>query len=569
MTVDVDWNSTGAAPGDYDIILDGFLKFANEQYEETHSVVEDAFVLYDPYTMLFEVPEVKTWGEISGVTMVSDTCYEGDQFIFVVWVNNTGSTLFIPEIVVTFEGEDYESGPLNHIYCEDPCEPGLNPIVHMCQIPDEMEAGEYQCSVDMNMHYLDVEVLGSQETEETYLDCYTCEETDPDEDPLLHRWLFIDTEPVDPNLDAYLEEPDQGYYDFSKILCEVENLWYVADYTEGYCFRWFLDEQDMSPDEAIFCAEEVDPTYEYYQIDFLEDLALSGTIEVANPDKFELIPYDTPLGIELREWYWTWEPTFSDEDYHDILVEVRERTVDFSLEGAWIETPSVILGEPFPIYVHIQNTGGYPLELDYSLIIPELDAEPIVTCETEPIAPVGTSVCKLEVELYEEPDPDMDWYEFTLQADVASVVTIETMFKGIPPPDTYIHLYDDFEDHDTVEWFDLQDAYYDVWRWEVSDTDWHGVGTHTIVVEVTDDIGTPEYTGDPERTGIAILEVIVTEDDQGGTTEEPSTTDSTGTTEPEVETPPEEEMGELEESQGFSIQSIIEMILSFFQNLFG
>ena len=191
-----------------------------------------------------------------------------------------------------------------------------------------------------------------------------------------------------------------------------------------------------------------------------------------------------------------------------------------------------------------------------------------MTCETEPIAPVGTSICKLEVELSDDIEPEEDWYEFTLQADVASVVTIETIFEGIPPADTYIHLYDDLEDHETDEWLALQDDYYDIWRWEVMDTDWVGVGTHTVIVEVTDDIGSPEYTGDPDRIGIAILEVTVTDDDQGGATDDTSSTNITDTTEPDDETPPEEEETE-EETQGFSIRSIIDMILGFFQNLFG
>lgn len=574
VKVDVNWNSTDAAPGMYDIILDGVLSFANEEYGDTNSVVEDAFLLYDPVTMICEVPEVVTDGDISGITMVSDTCYEDGEFIFIVWVNNTGSTLFIPEVVVTFEAEDYDSGPLNHIYCDDPCEPGLNPILHICQLPEDMEAGEYQCSVDMNMHYLDVSIEGPQEIEETYLDCYTCEQTDPDGDTLLYRWVVVPTEwEDDTDIEAYIEDPEKGWYDFGIIMEEAE-IWPSPDYGDGYCFRWFYDGEQIvpSPEELVFCEEEVDPNYEPYQIEFLEDSVLSGDITMDDTVYYRFFSDEPLLGIEEETWPWTWEPAYDDESPHKLYVEVRERTdTDIGATDMWafVYVDTLNQEDPAPLYVWIQNDGEYAFEPEFTFSIPEIDETPTVTLYGDTvlsIAPVGTSVHKLEVDVRDIPPSDEGYY-FQLSMDVVQIFE-PSLPETLPGALSYRFLIDGYEDNSAEEWIEIQEDYVNAWDWVVPDNDWFATGTHTITVEVTDDLYDHEHSGDGDRIGVATIEVTVSEDDQGGTTDDTDSTDTTGTTEPDVETPPEEEEQE-DEAQGFSIRSIIDMILGFFQNLFG
>ena len=93
-------------PGYFDIILDGELAYANGEYEETHSEVIDAFMLYLGSTGLRELPEITYVGDVTGVTQLSDTYYPGSPFLIVVWIENTGSSLFIPEVEVTFTCSD-------------------------------------------------------------------------------------------------------------------------------------------------------------------------------------------------------------------------------------------------------------------------------------------------------------------------------------------------------------------------------------------------------------------------------------------------------------------------------
>ena len=160
VRVPVSWDTllvnASIVPGYYDIILDGELAYANGEYEETHSEVPDAFLLYLESIGLRELPEIEYVADISGITQLSDTYYPGSTFMIIVWVNNTGSALFIPEIHVNFECEDdYTFEPESRCYYEDECEPGAHPYLYQCQIPEDMPPGTCEYDVDLEMHCIE------------------------------------------------------------------------------------------------------------------------------------------------------------------------------------------------------------------------------------------------------------------------------------------------------------------------------------------------------------------------------------------------------------------------------
>ncbi len=553
VEVPLNWDSTDAPPGYYDIILDGVLTYANGEYEDTYSEVEDAFLLIDPNSGLREVPEVFTDGYISGITLVSDTYFEGSQFITIIWLNNTGTTLFIPEIVLDFHGEDYDSGPLTEIFVDNPCEPGVEPYLMMCQLPEDMEAGDYQCDVELNMHYLDVEIIGPQETESLWLDSWTSQEADQDADTLLYRWIYGGEQ---------FAEDESYYYDLSAFVEETED-WPSSDYSDGYCFRWFYDGEQVAPDpnDEIFCEEVVDPIYNEYQLDFL-----FNKIEVEIPEVtlYSFTPEEPVLGIEPGEWWWTWEPATGDEGYHEIYVEVRERTVDYEVDGAWVLDPLAFIEEPLPVYIKIENTGGYAFEPEFTVYVPELDLPLDFILEQEPIAPVGTCAFELDVDV-SDVLPSDEGYQIEVSTDIVQIFE-ETGSDTVPSGLGYRFLLDWTEETVITDWLHVQDDYAASWGWSVVTEAWESPGTHTLVVEVTDLPVDPEYRGEGDRIGFATLEVTVTEDDQGDTTDDSGTITDTEGEEPEPEAPPEEEP-----SSGplGIIQSLIESIMNFFKSLFG
>jgi hypothetical protein len=102
VEIPVSWVSTGGVPGVYGVILDGQLVYANGESETTHSVVSEAFMLYEPLTGLDSVPGIITDASLTGITMISDIFSKGGIFMNIVWINNTGTTSFIPEIYTTF-----------------------------------------------------------------------------------------------------------------------------------------------------------------------------------------------------------------------------------------------------------------------------------------------------------------------------------------------------------------------------------------------------------------------------------------------------------------------------------
>ena len=412
----------------------------------------------------------------------------------------------------------------------------------------------------------------------------------------MYRWVIDDTGPIDPNLDAYLEEQDQGYYDFGKILCEEEQVWHVADYTDGYCFRWFFDgvQLELDPGDQVFCEEVVDPTYEPYQIDFLEEIALSGTVEVTDPDLYEFTLDEPALGIEPGEWYWTWEPAFGDEGYHDILVEVRERsTTDIGASdmiAVFVDEP-LSVDDPNALYVLVTNDCDYAFEPAFTLTIPELDDLPVPTLYGEdvvPVAPQGTSMHKLEIDLSDVP-PSEEGYYFELSVEPVQIFNMENPDPSEVPDALYYRFFLDNDEslNNELSWNELWEEQIDAndkWRWHVAEDEWSSAGPHTVYVEVTDDTYDPEYSGEGDRIGVATIEVTVEgdqgtgggTDDSSGESEGGDSTDGTGDSGDTGSTADSGTGGEEEPSGGSGgggisgmIQSIIDQILALFQGLFG
>lgn len=59
-------------------------------------------MLYEPITGLDHVSDIITDASLTGITMISDTFSTGGVFMNIVWINNTGTTSFIPEIYTIF-----------------------------------------------------------------------------------------------------------------------------------------------------------------------------------------------------------------------------------------------------------------------------------------------------------------------------------------------------------------------------------------------------------------------------------------------------------------------------------
>ena len=574
IEVPLNWDSTDAPPGYYDIILDGVLTFANGEYEDTYSEVEDAFLLIDPRNGFREVPDVFTDGYISGFTQISDTYYEGNQFMIIVWVNNTGTTLFIPEIVLDFHGEGYDSGPLTEIYVDDPCEPGVEPYMRMCQLPEDMEAGDYQCDVELNMHFLDVELTGPEEVEAAYQATYTCSTTDPDADTLLYRWVILgvtydDSQEWDDELDvnAYVQDTEKGWYDFGQVM-DDEGVWPNPDYGDAYCFRWFLDGEQIVPDpnDAAFCEEVVDPIYNEYQLDFLFNKI---DVDVPEVTLYSLTPEEPVLGIEPGEWWWTWEPAPIDEGLHTIEVEVIEPEFEYDVPKAWVQGSEYEPGETFPLYIYIENTGAYTFQAEFQIDVGEdLDFEPFIVEQPDFLIVPWNKIYEIEVTVSDDAARD-EGYRCSLETvpvlvydpDISEENLVSMAFTVVDHGLTDYWLFytesgfDDGGNHSKVQ--DLM----------VASVDLDGTAQET---EIIDEF--VEGLSDEPQDATTIHVRELGEPEEPETPEEPSGETPAGTQEStetptEPETPPEEE--EPQSGPLGIIQSLIESILNFFRNLFG
>lgn len=582
VKVPVSWNTgfinATLVPGYYDIILDGELAYANGEYEETHSEVPDAFLLYLGSTGLRELPEIEYVADISGITQLSDTYYPGSTFMIIVWVNNTGSSLFIPEIQVSFTcDEDYTFEPEPQCYYDDVCTPGSNPYMYQCQLPEDMPAGTCEYDVDLQMYCIDVEV-----TDENYpdglagfwYDYYVISEVGSGPEDEVYKFSPMDERGV------MIEESGWsgdyfGYYDIGMYL-EDAGYWPDDALGYGYCFQWFNNGDQIIPDPNMekFCEESEfeDTMYRFY----IDDVATE------TPED------DVP---------WEWTPTFGEEGYHNVLVELRERsTTDIGasdLVAVFVERLIEDPEEPVPLYVWLTNECDYAFLPEFTLTIPEIDDAPVITLygdDVENIAPPGQSVYKLDVDVSDIP-PSEEGYYFELSVEPTEIYIMELDEDDLDIADDTLY-YRFFRDNEAFlsegETFDERlteqwDSNYK-WTWTVPDEAWESLGSHTIYVEVSDDLGNPDFTGDSDRIGIASLEVTVTEDDSepevgtdDGTegTEGEGSTEDTGDTDDTGSTTGSETDGEESEEEtggggiGEAVQSFIDQILEILRGIFG
>lgn len=565
VRVPVSWNTgvTNATlvPGYHDIILDGELSYANGEYEETHSEVNDAFLLYLGSTGLRELPEVMYEAEVTGITQLSDTYYPGSPFVIIVWVNNTGSSLFIPEIQVSFTcDEDYTFEPEPQCYYEDVCTPGSHPYMYQCQLPEDMPVGTCEYDVDLQMYCIDVEV-----TDENYpdglagfwYDYYVISEAGSGLEDEVFKFSPMDERGV------MIEESGWGgdyfgYYDVGMYL-EDAGYWPDDDLGYGYCFQWFNNGVQNLPDPDMekFCEESGYNDSLYYR--FIDDLE-SESQEV-------LVP-------------WEWTPTFGDEGYHNVEVELRERTVDYNLGGAWVLEDEIIPDEPFPVYILIENSGGFAFQPEFVIDVIDLDIVPVLEYNTDAVAPIGNSIHEIDVTIPSVTLP-IDSLEFEFRVNTVQIFDA-TGNDVVTDALNYRFLLDDHTSHSYEEWGEMQEDYVNSWNWAVSDADWQSDTTHTILVEVTDDLDPWAHSGDGDRIGYASLDVTITADDDVSEGETDDSTGNTGGEDPSGDngdsgtTPgsesedweePEDEMGE----GGISdmIQSFIDQILEILRGILG
>ena len=554
-------------PGYYDIILDGELAYANGEYETTHSEVNDAFRMYLESTGLRELPEIEYVADISGITQLSDTYYPGSTFMIIVWVNNTGSTVFIPEVHVNFSCEDdYTFEPEPRCYHEDECKPGSHPYMYQCQLPEDMPTGTCEYDVDLQMYCIEVEVTNDNYPDGLpgfWHDNYVFSEvgSEPDDDwyqfTLAEEPAFVTLETMSDCI---------GYYDVGSYL-EDAGYWPDDDLGYGYCFNWFLDGVQTNPDPDMerFCEESGYDDSLYYS--FIDDL--------------ETAP-ETPVP-------WEWTPTFGDEGYHNVLVEIRERTAT-DIEAS--DLVAVLVDrktddDEFSIYVWLTNYCDYAFEPEFTLTVPLLGDQqiPITEVDDQKIAPMGESLHKFTIDrddllsgeeyYYITVDP-VEAYDTGLSEDF---LNDEIPWKFMEIPGVYIP-----DDRTYDEKLEDQSEANSIWRWTVTDDEWSSAGPHKVVVEVTDSLYDPDYSGDGDRIGYATLDVTITDEDspEGGTddgTEGPEEGDSSGETgdtgdsgsttgsEPEDWEEPEDETG----GGGISdmIQSFINQILEILRGILG
>jgi len=210
---------------------------------------------------------------------------------------------------------------------------------------------------------------------------------------------------------------------------------------------------------------------------------------------------------------------------------------------------------------------------------------PITEVDDQKIAPMGESLHKFTIyrddllsgeEYYYITVDPVEAYDTGLSEDF---LNDEIPWKFMEIPGVYIP-----DDRTYDEKLEDQSEANSIWRWTVTDDEWSSAGPHTVVVEVTDSLYDPDYSGDGDRIGYATLDVTITDEDspEGGTddgTEGPEEGDSSGETgdtgdsgsttgsEPEDWEEPEDETG----GGGISdmIQSFINQILEILRGILG
>lgn len=570
IEVPLSWGSYEAVPGMYSIILDGTLVFANGEMEDTYSVVPEAFLLVEEGTGLAEVPAVSTEASVIGALSLSDTFVSGGYLSLVVWVDNTGSTSFIPEIDIIVSDDAGEIvADSFEIYLDDPCEPGVNPFPAQCQLPDDLPPGEYSFDVDMNVHVLDYDVntdeypggldgfwLDNWDTEELETYQLYAEESDQDLDDVWFQFT-VSGEPV-------------GSYNLGDVLVD-EGAWASDNLGEAFVFGWPCANNDV-PDPPL--VEDCESTYAPGQLDFINQFVEDDPLG-PGAGSYQGSLTESVLGIPADTWMWTWYPAPVSEELNNVPFVVIEPTFDFDIR-VWIDPEAVEIVGPEEV---LQNGEAYfdallapdiGARLQYRwYLVPEDDEEEVPLSDwTELfVYPYNTGEMSARTEVFRDDLSLVSEYEepFTLEVEVRDLAyyelnwDLDTLLLALQmseiPPDERLEPQNDAL---RVEYEEgLEDLLF---------TDIPNPVDHRIVrVQLRNG-----YDGEA-----IVFEPSGSEVDAGeGTGSETGTETGTDTG---TETDAGEETGSEDQGEQDSqpsgpagiIQSIIDSIIGFFQSLFG
>ncbi|MCW4012923.1 MAG: hypothetical protein NWF07_08015, partial [Candidatus Bathyarchaeota archaeon] len=588
VMVPVSWVSTGAAPGVYSIILDGDLVFANGESETTHSVISEAFQLFEPVTGLLEVPAVVTESSVTGITQLSDTCYTGGALINIVWLNNTGSTLFIPEISVMFEGNGTQWGPYIQFYIDEPCFPGLRPYTYVCQLPEDMPTGDYTYSVNVNMHYPLVEINDDTYTfgiEGFWRDNFIIREPtvlDPDSSVSLRKGengiLVIGSDMVDVEGagtldDEYVVKKDlidptkTGFYDTGPKFEVPTELNFPDDLGDAFIVPWYkqkVKDSELTPEEQDFLENKINPIYTDEQLEALSEIpnmrAWAGPAEV---EEFSFF-FETPgmTGTVKSEWKFAWVSADQNDYLKEVPITVISPKLDLNFT-AWVNGPNIFNGKPFTLDIMTENLGGIPFLPDIKLNIVG-DPDAVIEVDDEDLLDLPKinvytkSTTSIDVTVT-DPTPSEDGFQINVEVTPSKLYEVQPI--GIPDEMGTDFLMKVLTGEMGEDAADEESAYDELWLWTEVDYGFNlNDYSHSGLV----------HLGGVEKGGTFILAT-----EEGDSTEDETGTDDTtnetpdGTTEPDTGEEGEQEEETGEESGGFSIQSIFQRIMDFFRNLFG
>ncbi|MCW4014306.1 MAG: hypothetical protein NWF07_15145 [Candidatus Bathyarchaeota archaeon] len=557
VEVPVTWVSTGGVPGVYGVILDGQLVYANGESETTHSVVSEAFMLYEPLTGLDFVPGIVNDASLTGITMISDTFSTGGIFMNIVWINNTGTTSFIPEIFTTFTDNETTYGPYTTFYLDDPCTPGLHPYTYMCQLPIIMNPGRYEYSTQANMHYPATtdEEMESSDLGPFWTDAFTIETYES-------NWFSVQRIHSIPDglsgelvigADVCIQRDTSGvstgFYDIGMFAVHSDPELNIPKKIGNQLGLPFYKNKDgsLTPEEADYLENNIRPRYTPEQYQALSEIPEKREWTEDPVNTYEVIP--GPMGLVLPEGFvFEWKPLEPIQLGVPHKIMVKEPEVDFTAEAEVNTPPS--LNNPLGVTVTLDNNGELVFKPSFEVEIENADGEKVETETTnkdddKKVKPLTQETFELEIQTPQT---------FTETGETEWIINIR-----INSGDTYIPTLKGIPDGDYTEWLtgtlsgegtqDLDDDFEDLLEddpYLTSENFWFDIGL--------------QYEFDYPSSS---SETDTSDDSTQDTTTE--TTDTPTDTETQEE---QEENNETEQEKGI-LQSIIDSIVNFFKGLFG
>ncbi|MCB2171866.1 hypothetical protein KQH65_03915 [archaeon] len=557
VEVPVTWVSTGGVPGVYGVILDGQLVYSNGESETTHSVVSEAFMLYEPITGLDHVPDIVTDASLTGITMISDTFSTGGVFMNIVWINNTGTTSFIPEIYTVFTDNETTYGPYTSFYLDDPCTPGLHPYTFMCQLPIIMNPGEYEYSTQANMHYPSTtdEEVESMDMGPFWTDAYTIEyPTNRFSIQSIHGIPISSAELVLGD-DVIIQKDDSdiatGFYDIGMFAVHSDPELNIPKEMGNQLGLAFYKNKDgsLTPEEAEYLENNIRPRYTPEQYQSLSEIPEKREWTEEPVNSYNAIT--GPMGLILPEGLlFEWKPVELIQIGATHKITVKEPEVDFTAEAEVNTPPS--LNNPLGVTVTLDNNGELVFKPSFEVEIENQDGEKVEPettnkDEDKKVKPLTQETFDLEIQTPET---------YIRQGENTWTINIR-----INIGDTYIPTLEGIPDGEYTEWL------IDTLSGEETNTD----------QDFEDILGQDPYMGTGEiglfDIGIGIEHTwsstpVETETTEDTTTETDEATTETTDTNTEPETTEPHDTDETTEEKGI-LESIIESIVNFFKGIFG